>query len=96
MYAIRNHHRKQTLRCKTLGKNWLPEYQPDAKYCRRYIKTTLQFVHDNVDVPNELSLQYSKNQVTGVAYGVHKIEVCNEYKTYYYSTYRLTHYVFLV
>jgi hypothetical protein len=79
MYSIWNNARKQTLKCKVHGRNWLPHDRPEMKYCRRYAPTTLKFVFDNVDVPNERSLQYSKHQVTGVAYGVHKVEVCNEY-----------------
>jgi hypothetical protein len=79
MYSIRNNHRKETLKCKLLGRYWLSQYQPEMKYCRRFLPTTLKFVFDNVDVPNELSWQYSNHQVTGVIYSVHKAEVCNEY-----------------
>jgi hypothetical protein len=77
MYSIRNHHRKQTLTCNILGRNRIPQYRPNVKYCRRYRTTTLKFVDDNVDIRHGRSLQYSNYQVTGVAYGVHKIEVCN-------------------
>ena len=77
---------KRMMKCRHLAMNHVPQYRPEAQYCKKYTEVSLQDVIDGIKVHTytdrygiekryETNLLCYTKQVSGVIRGIRIVEV---------------------